>query len=175
MVIMKSRLVLVSFIIVFRSSTDNAAFIASMEWREGELGGPFPLPTLGTSLPISSFDFGVLLLRHFGLVFWPRLAQNFGLSLWSSSPKSTNLDSWSNRLPFWPPDLACLFLRTQLPTPNLLPTCTLAHCFFSDTILCLWWFLWMWTLACLMEGDSVSFLSSSAGLLAQTLHCPTVA
>lgn len=53
MVATKSRLTLVSFIVVFRSSIDHAAFTASTEWAEGELGGPFPLPTLGTSLPVS--------------------------------------------------------------------------------------------------------------------------
>lgn len=131
MVIMKSRLTLVSFIVVFRSSRDNAAFTASTERGEGGLSGPFPQLTLGTSMPVSEFHFCFLLLRYFGLVSWPLLAQNFGLRLWFSLPKSTNLDSCSNCLPFWPPDLACVFVLTQLSTPNPLPTCALAICFFT--------------------------------------------
>lgn len=73
-------------------------------------------------------------------------------------------------------------LQTLLPlptdsAPHTKPLTYLrpGHLLFSDTILCLWWFLWTWTLACLTEGDSGSFLSCLAGLLAQTPHRPTVA
>lgn len=137
MVIMRSRLTLVSFIIVFKSSTDNAppwcrhgaGVVAS---GRGGCAAPTAPPGCISARLLTRF------LLFIVKTFWSGFLTPFGpelcLSLWSFLPKSIHLDSWSNCLPSWPPDLACLFLWLGIPPHTRhLPTRWLSAFFGSSS------------------------------------------